>query len=200
VRHSRAEGHYCWSPPIEEGGGTLRVIAAAGPGDPEHAASCYKYVGFQEVRGFPPPTEHQGRGAHRRADRSRPRATEYLTIQIQIGYEVEAPGRYNRGGVELVYEYECRQHKAVIPQGAICALPTSVAPPTTSRKTSSSRQSGSLRRRATSSPSPNGRDPRPGGHRICPPCLPSGTAISRCRSGGTGDPPATGGAGVVSAI
>ena len=51
-------------------------------------------------------------------------------IEIQIGYEVVAPGRSTRRGIELLYEYEGARHRVLIPSNlAICAPRTVVCEP-----------------------------------------------------------------------
>lgn len=109
--------------PIGESGGTLRVVGTLARVIPDMLPTGYKFVGFQELPGFPS-TDYSAGGAKPIDGLTVrvPQPAEYLAIQIQIGYEVVAPGRYTRQGVELVYEYEGRQHKAVIPsRAAICA-------------------------------------------------------------------------------
>ena len=51
---------------------------------------------------------------------------EVRWIEIQIGYEVVAPGRSTRRGVELVYEYEGAVHKALIPSYLEICAPSTV--------------------------------------------------------------------------
>lgn len=60
-----------------------------------------------------------------------PEPGEDVWIELQIGYEVVAPGRSARRGVgELVYEYDGTVHQAVIPSYlAICAPATVVCDP-----------------------------------------------------------------------
>jgi hypothetical protein len=109
--------------PIEEGGGNLRVLGALARVIPDMLPPGYEWAGFQELPGFPP-TDHNAKGAvpvNGLTVRA-PKPGEYLDVQIQIGYQVMAPGRYTRRGVELIYEYDGRERRVVIPsRAAICA-------------------------------------------------------------------------------
>lgn len=109
--------------PIDESGGTLRVIGTLARVIPDMLPLGYEYAGFQELPGFPPTYYNAGGAEPVNGLTVRvPRPSEYLAIQIQIGYEVVAPGRYTRRGVELIYEYQGERRKVIIPSHlAICA-------------------------------------------------------------------------------
>ena len=117
--------------PLMGDGGSVRVIGILARINPGMLPSGSKIGSFQEAPGFPPTLPHAaGAVPVEGLIVQPPKQGEDRWIELQIGYEVVAPGRTARRGVELVYEYEGAQHKAVIPSYvAVCAPSTATCEP-----------------------------------------------------------------------
>lgn len=112
--------------PLMDDGGTVRVIGILARINPDMLGSGGS---FQDAPGFPP-ARAAGAVPVQGLIVQPPKQGEDRWIELQIGYEVVAPGRSARRGVELVYEYEGAQHKAVIPSYlAVCAPSTATCEP-----------------------------------------------------------------------
>jgi hypothetical protein len=114
--------------PLMDGGPTLKVIGVLARIIPDMLPPGYKVGGFQESNGFPPTFADAAGGVPINGlTVYPPDAGEHRWVEIQIGYEVVAAGRSARRGVELIYEYQGRRYRKVIPSYlAICA-PATVA-------------------------------------------------------------------------
>ncbi|MEU8006986.1 hypothetical protein AB0B66_37985 [Catellatospora sp. NPDC049111] len=114
--------------PLMDDGKTLRVVGVLARVIPRMLPPNSTSGGLQQSPGFPPTLPDAAGGVPVEGLVVQPpEQGEDLWIEIQIGYEVMAPGRSTRHGVELVYEYEGTERKAVIPSYlAICA-PATVA-------------------------------------------------------------------------
>lgn len=109
--------------PLMDNGGTLRVIGVLARVVPDMLPAGSQVGGFQESEGFPPELRDAAGAVPVNNLVVRPPAPGASRwIELQIGYEVIAPGRSARRGVELIYEYEGERHRVVIPAYlAICA-------------------------------------------------------------------------------
>lgn len=117
--------------PLMDDGGTVRVIGVLARVNPDMLPPGSKIGSFQEASGFPPALPHTA-GAVPVEDLivQPPEQGEDRWIELQIGYEVVAPGRTVRRGIELVYEYEGALHKTVVPSYmAVCAPATATCEP-----------------------------------------------------------------------
>lgn len=117
--------------PLMGDGGSVRVIGILARINPAMLPPGSKVGSFQEATGFPPLAPHAaGAVPVKGLVVQPPKKGEDRWIELQIGYEVVAPGRATRRGVELVYEYEGTEHKAFIPSYvAICAPATVTCEP-----------------------------------------------------------------------
>lgn len=117
--------------PLMDDGGAVRVIGILARVNPDMLPAGFHVGGFQDSPGFPPTLNDAAGAVPVEGLIVRPpKEGEQRWIELQIGYEVVAPGRSARRGVELVYEYEGVQHKAVIPSFlAICAPATATCQP-----------------------------------------------------------------------
>jgi hypothetical protein len=98
--------------PVMDDGKALKVLGVLARITPDMLPPHYEDGWFQLAAGFPP-TDHDATGG---ADPGGlvvrvPRAGEELEIELEIGYEVVAPGKSNRKGVRVRYEYEGRTHE-----------------------------------------------------------------------------------------
>ncbi|MCM0674024.1 hypothetical protein NCC78_04810 [Micromonospora phytophila] len=116
--------------PLMDDGGTVRVIGILARINPDMLPPG-SVGSFQEAPGFPPARPHAaGAVPVEGLIVQPPKQGENRWIELQIGYEVVAPGRSARRGVELVYEYEGAQHRAVVPSYlAVCAPSTAACEP-----------------------------------------------------------------------
>jgi hypothetical protein len=117
--------------PLMDNGGTVRVIGILARVNPDMLPPGFEVGSFQSSPGFPP-TFRDAAGAVPLEGLTiqPPKQGETRWIELQIGYEVLAPGRSARRGVELVYEYQGAQHKALIPSYlAVCAPATATCQP-----------------------------------------------------------------------
>jgi hypothetical protein len=117
--------------PLMDNGTALRVIGVLARVNPDMLPTGFFAGGFQDSPGFPP-TYRDAAGAVPVEGLvvEPPREGQSRWIELQIGYEVVAPGRSARRGIELIYEYEGFRHKAFIPSYlAICAPATVTCPP-----------------------------------------------------------------------
>lgn len=117
--------------PLMDEGPTLRVLGVLARIVPDMLPPNAEVGGFQQAEGFPPNQPHTT-GAQPVENLvvypSKP--GEKRWIELQIGYEVVAPGRSARRGVELTYEYQGKIHKGVIQSYlAICAPSTVTCAP-----------------------------------------------------------------------
>lgn len=97
-------------------GGTVRVIGVLARIVPDMLPPRPGVGSFQQAPGFPPTRPHAaGAMSIEGLIAQPPKQGGHRWIEIQIGYEVVAPGRSARRGVELVYEYEGVRHKAFVP-------------------------------------------------------------------------------------
>lgn len=117
--------------PLMDDGGSVRVIGILARINPGMLPPDSHVGSFQEALGFPPEVAHAAGGVPVEGLVVQPpRQGEDRWIELQIGYEVVAPGRSVRRGVELVYEYEGARHKVFIPSYvAVCAPSTAICPP-----------------------------------------------------------------------
>jgi len=117
--------------PLMDDGGTVRVIGLQARILPDMSPPDFYVGSFQDSPGFPPVLPGAA-GAVGVAGliATPPKRGEDRWIEIQIGYQVIAPGRSARRGVELIYEYEGAQHRVVIPGYlALCAPATVTCAP-----------------------------------------------------------------------
>ena len=125
---SQARGplHLISARPLMDGGKTLKVIGVLARVVPDMLPPGYRTGGFQQSDGFPPTYVDAAGGVPVSGLTVYPPAAgERRWIEIQIGYEVVAPGRSAKRGVELIYEYQGYRHRKVIPSYvAICAPAT----------------------------------------------------------------------------
>lgn len=114
-----------------DNGGSVRVIGILARINPGMLPPGSEVGSFQEAPEFPPALPHAaGAVPVEGLIVQPPKRGEDRWIELQIGYEVVAPGRSARRGVELVYEYEGARHKAVIPSYlAVCAPSTAMCEP-----------------------------------------------------------------------
>jgi hypothetical protein len=112
--------------PLMDDGGALRVIGILARVVPDMLPAGFQVGGFQHSPGFPPTfRDAAGAVAVEGLIVHPPAPGEPRWIELQIGYEVVAPGRSVRRGVELIYEYEGVEHRAVIPSSlAVCSPAT----------------------------------------------------------------------------
>ncbi|WP_281893968.1 hypothetical protein [Phytohabitans aurantiacus] len=117
--------------PLMDDGGSVRVVGILARVNPGMLPPDFKVGSFQQAPGFPPDAPHAAGGMPVEGLIVQPPMRgEDRWIELQIGYEVIAPGRSARRGVELVYEYEGGRHKVFIPSYvAVCAPSTAICPP-----------------------------------------------------------------------
>jgi hypothetical protein len=110
---------------------TLKVIGVLARIVPDMLPPGHRTGGFQESDGFPPTYADAAGGVPVNGLTVYPPAAgAHRWIEIQIGYEVVAPGRSAKRGVELIYEYQGRRYRKVIPSYvAICAPATASCQP-----------------------------------------------------------------------
>jgi hypothetical protein len=112
-------------------GGTMRVIGILARVNPDMLPTGFNAGGFQDSPGFPPSLrDAAGAVPVNGLVVYPPKPGQHRWIELQIGYEVVAPGRAARRGVELIYEYGGVRHKVVIPSClAVCAPATVTCQP-----------------------------------------------------------------------
>ena len=117
--------------PLMDSGGAVRMIGILARVNPDMLPPGYKVSAVQSSPGFPPVhPDLAGAVPVNGLIVAPPKPGEPRWIELQIGYEVVAPGRSTRRGVELVYEYEGARHKALIPSYlAVCAPSTATCQP-----------------------------------------------------------------------
>ncbi|NYH42073.1 hypothetical protein HNR22_001800 [Micromonospora jinlongensis] len=119
------------TPIMDDEGRAVRVIGVRARVNPDMLPPGSDVGSFQEAPGFPPALPYTvGAVPVEGLIVEAPQQGEDRWIEIQIGYEVVAPGRSARRGVELIYEYEGARHKALIPSYvAVCAPSTATCEP-----------------------------------------------------------------------
>jgi hypothetical protein len=97
-------------------GTRVRLIPDSLPKDPENGW-------FEFLYGFPPKEAYALGGVAPEGFQVPPtNGNDEKSVEIQIGYDVVAPGEANRAGVEVIYEYEGVRKRVVIPSHlTICA-------------------------------------------------------------------------------
>lgn len=112
--------------PLMDGGKTVKVIGVLARIIPDMLPPDYHSGGFQQSEDFPPSYRDAAGGVAVNGLTVYPPASgERRWIEIQIGFEVVAPGRSAKRGVELIYEYQGHRYRKVIPSYvAICAPAT----------------------------------------------------------------------------
>jgi hypothetical protein len=114
--------------PLMDDGGSVRVMGVLARINPAMLPPGSKVGSFQQAPGFPPTLPHAaGAVPVEGLVVQPPKRGEDRWIELQIGYEVVAPGRSARRGIELVYEYEGARHRAVVPSYVAVCAPATVA-------------------------------------------------------------------------
>lgn len=109
-------------------GGVVRVVGVQARIMPDMMPADARVGSVQESPGFPPTNPSlAGAVPVEGLVAQPPKQGEQRWIEIQIGYEVVAPGRSVRRGVELVYEYEGAKHEALIPSYVAYCAPSSAS-------------------------------------------------------------------------
>ncbi|UQU62608.1 hypothetical protein COUCH_26715 [Couchioplanes caeruleus] len=114
--------------PLMDDGPALRVLGTRIRVIPDMLPADSEVGWFEYLDGFSPkekfaagsviPEGFQVRGTNGDDD---------MSVEVQIGYEVVAPGVSNRTGVEVVYEYEGVRKRAVIPSHLTICAPATAA-------------------------------------------------------------------------
>lgn len=112
--------------PLMDDGPALRVLGTKVRVIPDMLPPDSELGWFEYLKGFPPSEEYATGGVD--PEGFRVRATngdDTMSVEIQVGYEVVAPGQSNRAGVEVVYEYDGVRKRVLIPSYlTICAPAT----------------------------------------------------------------------------
>jgi hypothetical protein len=106
---------------------TLRVVGVLARVVPDMLPPHYQTGWFEEDKGFPPQSHDSGGGRdpHNFIVRQ-PRPGDDLDVEIQIGFDVVGNGKTSKRGVEVIYQYQGKVKRVVIPSHLSICAPASV--------------------------------------------------------------------------
>jgi hypothetical protein len=110
--------------------GILKVLGERARVVPDMLPKGFESGWFPHVDGFPPTTGDAAGGVTVKGLVVLPsKPGEDRWIEFQIGYQVTAPGRSTRTGVQLLYNYDGQTRRAVIPSHLTISAPAKTACP-----------------------------------------------------------------------
>jgi hypothetical protein len=113
--------------PLMDNDTTLRVVGVLTRVVPDMLPPNHQTGWFEEDKGFPPQSYDSGGGRdpHNFIVRQ-PKPGDDLNVEIQIGFDVVGNGKTNKRGVEVIYQYEGKVKRVVIPSHLSICAPASV--------------------------------------------------------------------------
>ncbi|WP_436532638.1 hypothetical protein [Actinoplanes sp. HUAS TT8] len=112
--------------PIMDNDTTLRVVGVLARVVPDMLPADHEVGWFQQDKGFPPADHDNSGGIDPRGLLVQNTARrDDFSVEFQIGYDVVGNGKTSRSGVEVVYQYQGKTKRFVIPSHlSICAPAT----------------------------------------------------------------------------
>ncbi|GIF09021.1 hypothetical protein [Actinoplanes siamensis] len=113
--------------PIMDNDTTLRVVGVLARVVPDMLPAGHEVGWFQQDKEFPPADHDNSGGIDPRGllVQNSERGDDF-SVEFQIGYDVVGNGKTSRSGVEVVYQYQGKTRRFVIPSHLSICAPASV--------------------------------------------------------------------------